>query len=175
MAKFLFVRHGEPDYSTAGKWSEIPMGIHFASLSDAGREQIKGSCKELAKYNVDLIVSSPYTRAMQGAAIMASKLNTDVVVEHGLHEWQVDLSYSIKDEAEILRLCKEHDRLNGEYPAGETKLWESTDIVRNRVLKCLEKYKEYNCVVVAGHAMMMQAVFGISEQIEYGQILELEM
>ena len=46
-------------------------------------------------------------------------------------------------------------------------------MVRSRVLKCLEKYKAYNCVVVSGHAMMMQAVFGINEPIEYGAIMEL--
>lgn len=175
MAKFLFVRHGEPDYSTSGDWAKIPMGINFASLSDAGREQIKKSCKELAKHKVDLIVSSPYTRAIQGAAIMARELDADVVVERDLYEWQVDLSYSVTDENEILRLCKERDSMSGVYPPGETRLWESTEIVRNRVLKCLEKYKKYNCVVVAGHAIMMQAVFGLNEPIEYGEILELEL
>ena len=64
-------------------------------------------------------------------------------------------------------------RLNGTYPNGETRGWESTEMVRSRVLKCLEKYKAYNCVVVSGHAMMMQAVFGINEPIEYGAIMEL--
>lgn len=173
MTKFIFVRHGEPDYSSAGDWIKTPLGIHFSGLSDAGRKQIKDSCKELKKYDVDLIVSSPFTRTMQGATIMARELNADVVVEHDLHEWQVDLSYSITDQNVLLQLCHEHDRLNGTYPDGETRGWESTEMVRSRVLKCLEKYKAYNCVVVSGHAMMMQAVFGINEPIEYGAIMEL--
>lgn len=173
MTKFIFVRHGEPDYSATSDWINTPLGIHFSGLSDAGRAQIKSSCKELKKYDVDLIVSSPYTRTMQGASIMARELNADVVVEHDLHEWQSDLSYSITDKNVLLQLCQEHDRLNGIYPDGETRGWESTEMVRARVLKCLEKYKVYKCVVVSGHAMMMQAVFGMNEPIEYGGILEL--
>lgn len=173
MTKFIFVRHGEPDYSTAGDWIKTPLGIHFSGLSDAGRAQIKDCCKKLKKNEVDLIVSSPYTRTMQGAAIMARELNADVVVEHDLHEWQSDLSYSITDKNVLLQMCQEHDRLNGIYPEGEVRGWESTEMVRDRVLKCLEKYKGYNCVIVSGHAMMMQAVFGINEPIAYGAILEL--
>lgn len=175
MTKFLFVRHGEPDYSSVGDWGKIPMGKHFAGLSDAGRAQIKETCKELAKYNVDLILSSPYTRTMQGAAIMARELEADVIVERDLHEWQSDLTYAITDDNELLRLCQEHDYYNGIYPEGETRSWESTDIVRNRVLKCLKKYCNYKCVVVSGHAMMMQAVFGLNTPVPYGKVLIMEL
>ncbi len=27
MTKFLFVRHGEPDYSSVAEWAHIPMGL----------------------------------------------------------------------------------------------------------------------------------------------------
>lgn len=173
MTKFLFVRHGEPEYASVGDWNNVPMGIHFSGLSESGRKQIKNTCCELAKYKVDIIVSSPYTRTLQSAAIMAKELNADVVVERDLHEWQSDLSFSITDQNVLLSLCQEHDRYNGVWPKGETKLWESTEMVRNRVLSCLSKYDKYNCVVVSGHAMMMQVVFDINEPIAYGQVLEL--
>ncbi|MCR5499566.1 MAG: phosphoglycerate mutase family protein [Acetatifactor sp.] len=175
MTKFLFVRHGEPDYASVGDWSRFPMGTNFAGLSERGVEQIKNSCAKLAEYPVELIVSSPYTRALQGAAIMARELQVDVAVERDLHEWQVDVTYSITGDENLVALCQERDRMQGVYPKGETKVWESTEIVRNRVLACLEKYKNHKCVVVAGHAIMMQAVFGISTPIEYGEIMELEL
>ncbi len=88
MTKFIFVRHGEPDYLSLEEWSKIPMGTNFAGLTVSGREQIKTSCKKLAEYPVDLIISSPYTRALQSAAIMARELNVEVIVERDLHEWQ---------------------------------------------------------------------------------------
>lgn len=175
MTQFVFVRHGEPDYPSAGDWNRFPLGQHFAGLTDEGRKQIKESCKELSKYDVDLILSSPFTRTMQGAAIMARELNADVVVERDLHEWQVDLSYSITEEAKFLELCRDHDNCNGIYPEGETRLWESTEAVRTRVMKVLEKYLDYKCVVVSGHAMMMQAVFATNKPIPYGKIMVLNI
>lgn len=39
MTKVLFVRHGEPDYSTVGDWANTPLGLNFASLSDKGVRQ----------------------------------------------------------------------------------------------------------------------------------------
>ena len=175
MTSFIFVRHGEPDYPSVGEWSQIPMGTNFAGLTKRGIEQIKNSCKKLAEYPIDLIISSPYTRALQGAAIMSRELNADVVVERDLHEWQADLTYSITESDTLLELCHERDNMNGIYPQGETRMWESSELVRNRVMHCLNKYLDKNYVVVAGHAIMMQAVFGINDPLEYGAIKILEV
>lgn len=81
------------------------MGKNFAGLSENGKRQIRNSCELLAKYEVDIIVSSPFTRTMQGAAIMSNQLNADVEVGRDLHEWQADLTYSITDDKELLMLC----------------------------------------------------------------------
>lgn len=34
MTKSIFVRHGEPDYSSAGDWIKTPLGIHFSGLNE---------------------------------------------------------------------------------------------------------------------------------------------
>ncbi|MBO4750784.1 MAG: histidine phosphatase family protein [Lachnospiraceae bacterium] len=175
MTTFLFVRHGEPDYSSVGEWSQTPMGTNFAGLTEEGVAQIKKSCVALKEYPVELIISSPYTRALQSAAIMAGELHVDVVVERNLHEWQVDLTYSLTDSNDLLELCHERDRMNGEYPVDETRCWESTELVRCRVLDCLKKYLDRKCVVVAGHAIMMQAILDISDPLEYGEIRVMEV
>lgn len=175
MAKFLFVRHGEPDYPSVGDWSGIAMCNNFAGLTEAGIGQIKKSCEELKKHKVDLIISSPFTRTLQGATIMARELNAEVVVEHNLHEWQADLTYSITDEEELASYSREYYELDGKYPEGETRLWETKEMVRKRVLECLEKYRDYECVVVSGHGMMTQAVVGEPIPVEYGQVVEIEI
>ena len=175
MTKVLFVRHGEPDYSTVGDWANTPLGLNFASLSDKGVRQIKLACKRLAYYDASIIISSPYTRTIQGAAIMSQKLNLPIMVEHDLHEWIVDTTFSTTDPEVLAELCREHDACNGIYPNGEGKVWESTDIVRRRVLNCLKKYRRYKCIIVSGHAMMMQAVMGVNTMIGYGQIMELNL
>jgi len=171
MTTFLFVRHGEPDYDSVGEWKNILFGKEFAGLTELGKKQIEESAAKLLDKQVDIIISSPYTRTMQGAAIMARKLKVNVNVEKDLHEWESDLTHTITDNDELLALCKEHDRCNGIYPDGELKKWESTDLVKKRVIECLSKYVKYKCVVVSGHAMMMQAVLGINKPIEYGEII----
>ena len=70
---------------------------------------------------------------------MSQKLNLPIMVEHDLHEWIVDTTFSTTDPEVLAELCREHDACNGIYPNGEGKVWESTDIVRRRVLNCLKK------------------------------------
>lgn len=175
MTKFIFVRHGEPDYPSTLDWQKMSLAKNFAGLTEDGRKQIKNACKELKKYDAKLIISSPFTRTMQGAAIMARELNLDVVVEHDLYEWQADLTYSIEDDDELTALVNEYNELNGIVPNGETRVWETTERVRNRVLKVLEKYMDYDCVIVSGHGMMTQAVLGHKAEIDYGQIVEIDI
>lgn len=171
MATFLFVRHGEPDYDSVGSWSRFPFGKDYAGLTERGKRQIEESSRKLADRKVDIIVSSPYTRTMQGAAILSRFLGVDVAVENDLHEWEVDLTHTVTEEKDFLALCKEHDKYGGIYPDELPRKWESTEMVRRRVWKCLEKYRNCSCVVVSGHAMMMQASLGIDRAIEYGEIL----
>ena len=175
MTKFVFVRHGEPDYPSTLDWSTMSLAKNFAGLTEKGIEQINASCEELKKYNAELIVSSPFTRTMQGAAIMARELGLSVAVEHNLYEWQADLTYSIEDETVLKKLVKEYIDLNGIYPEGESRVWETTAMVRKRVLEGLSKYKDYSCVIVSGHGMMIQAVLGHRKAIEYGQIIEIDL
>lgn len=175
MTKFIFVRHGEPDYPSTLDWQKMSLAKNFAGLTDAGRNQIKNTCKELKKYDAELIVSSPFTRTMQGAAIMARELKLDVVVEHELYEWQADLTYTIEDDDTLDALVKEYNDRDGIYPEHETRVWETTEMVRTRVLRTLKKYKDYRCVIISGHGMMTQAVLGHKMDVEYGQIVEIDM
>ena len=89
MTIFYFVRHGEPDYSSVGEWAEIPFGKEFAGLTEQGTIQITKAAAELKVYRPQIILSSPYTRTMQGAGIMAQELQIPILVERELHEWEV--------------------------------------------------------------------------------------
>lgn len=175
MTKFLFIRHGEPDYSSTNDWQNMSLAKNFAKLTDAGVMQIYNSCKRLAEYTPELIISSPFTRTMQGATIMARELGLEVKVEHNLHEWQADLSYSIEDEKVLRSMVEEYVLLNGVYPKGETRLWESMEMVKARVLEVLERYMHYKCVIVSGHGMMTQAILGKIIDIDYGEIVEIDL
>lgn len=49
MTKFIFVRHGEPDYPSTLDWQKMSLAKNFAGLTEAGRNQIKNTCNELKK------------------------------------------------------------------------------------------------------------------------------
>ncbi|MDO4317799.1 MAG: histidine phosphatase family protein [Lachnospiraceae bacterium] len=172
MTVFYFVRHGEPDYGSVGEWNDIPFGKEFAGLSKSGIEQITKSAKELKKYSPEIIISSPYARALHGAAIMSRELELPVFVEKDLHEWNSDRTHSVADGEQLFRLCKEFDACNGVYPAGEEKQWESRELLRKRVLGVLEKYSTYERVIVSGHAIMMQTITEQYRPFAYGEIVE---
>ncbi len=175
MTTFYFVRHGEPDYDSVGEWNRIPFGKEFAGLTNNGIEQIKKAAHELSALKPQIILTSPYTRTMQGASIISKILNIEIIVEKNLHEWNSDLSHSICDGGRLYQLCKEHDEMKGIYPDGITMQWESTELLKKRVYEVLTRYEKYDRVVVSGHAMMMQAVTGESRAYEYGEIKELEL
>lgn len=174
MATFYIVRHGEPDYPSVGEWRKIPFGKEFAGLTLRGVRQIETAAAVLKKYSPEIILSSPYTRTMQGAAIMSRILDIPVIVEKDLHEWDADISHTIREDNALLALCQEHDLCHGIYPDGEKKLWESRTLVEERVLGVFSKYLKYDRVVVSGHAMMMQAVLRQEEPFEYGEVVVFE-
>ena len=174
MTTFYFVRHGEPAYDTVGDWSGFPFGKECAGLTKAGCEQIKHSAKRLLPYKPACILSSPYTRALQSAAILSKELKADIVVEHDLHEWETDRSHQIRDEKALVELCRQFDKNRGIYPDGEEPLWESREMMKNRVESVLMRWLDYDCIVVAGHALMMQSVSGIERPLAYGEIVKVE-
>lgn len=172
MTVFYFVRHGEPDYSSVGEWAEIPFGKEFAGLTEQGIRQIVKAAADLKIHRPQIILSSPYTRTMQGAGIMAQELQIPILVERDLHEWESDRTHTVREDSELLRLCQDYDLHNGIYPEGVEKQWESRQIVRTRVLGVLEKYLTYDRVVVSGHAIMMQAMTGEYKPFAHGEILQ---
>lgn len=138
MTVFYFVRHGEPDYSSVGEWAEIPFGKEFAGLTEQGIRQIVKAAADLKIHRPQIILSSPYTRTMQGAGIIAQELQIPILVEQGLHEWESDRTHTVREDSELLRLCQDYDPHNGIYPEGVEKQWESRQIVRTRVLGVLD-------------------------------------
>ncbi|MBD5488569.1 MAG: histidine phosphatase family protein, partial [Lachnospiraceae bacterium] len=71
MALFYLVRHGKASYDYMlenGFWG---FGRDFAPLSEKGKQQTEITAKDIRLKNAELIVSSPYTRALQTAQIIS--------------------------------------------------------------------------------------------------------
>ena len=70
MTRFFLVRHGETEWNRLRKIQ----GISDIPLNDTGRSQAATLGDILSKHRFDLIVSSPLSRALETAQIVARKL-----------------------------------------------------------------------------------------------------
>jgi uncharacterized phosphatase len=92
---FFLIRHGETDwslndmYQLKGEYRDLP------SLTPIGIKQTVDLSKDIRLEKAEFILSSPYTRALQTAAILSKNINLDITVEYDLREWQPDLNLEI--------------------------------------------------------------------------------
>ena len=171
---FYFVRHGEPDCSEVNTKIYKDFGTNMCPLTEKGRNQIKESAKDVRLSCADLIITSPYTRALQTAAILSKELDVDIIVETDLHEWLANKNYiHVSDEIADANYDDFHNN-NGCYPPDTEKDWESSEMMKNRALAVLEKYKNYEKVIVTCHGMLIAAITGLHHP-KHGEIIEFEL
>lgn len=155
---FYFIRHGQTDYSERNTKIYQGFGVHLAKLSETGIQQIQKTAKDPRLKTASLILSSPYTRAVQTAAILSKELGIDIVIETDLHEWIANKDFIYPDDLSSDNYFSEYMKNHGKYPAGEEKPWETAEAIRKRVLQVLKKYSQYENVIITGHGLMIQAV-----------------
>lgn len=79
---FYFVRHGETDWNARG----VLQGHTDIPLNERGRAQARAAVALIASLNIDLIVSSPLSRARETADIINSDLKKRIMNDEGLRE-----------------------------------------------------------------------------------------
>ena len=171
---FYFIRHGKTDYSQRNAGVYQGFGVNLAPLSETGIQQIEETAKDERLQGADLILSSPYTRALQTAAILSRVLGAEIRVETDLREWLANKNYIYEDEETAEAAYREYEANGGRYPEGEERPWESAPAIKARVLAVLEKYAGYPKVIVACHGMMIRAVTG-GKHPANGEIVEYEL
>ena len=173
MAVFYLVRHGEADYSKAEECGFWGFGRDFAPLSGKGIEQAENAARDERLKTADIIVSSPYTRALQTAQIISYHTGIKVVVEEKLHEWQPDLTNQYKSADDVTALNDEFTRFQGVCPEGECVRWETMEHMRVRMREVVEKYADYEKVIIVGHGMSLRTLTYI-EELKPAGIVELD-
>ena len=173
MALFYLIRHGEPDYDAVSKLGFYGFGRSFAPLSECGVKQAEETAKDARLLDVDLIICSPYTRALQTAAIISREIGKEIIVEPELHEWIVDKTNSIKSSEEVAMLAREFQEYRGVHPDGKQMRWETLESLRSRIKRVADKYADYNKVIIVGHGMAFRVLKYI-ENIAPGEIVKCE-
>lgn len=90
MALFYLIRHGEPTYDNLMEHGFFGFGRDLAPLTEEGKKHAEITAKDARLKDAALIVSSPYTRALQTAQIISRETGLQVEVELDLHEWVAD-------------------------------------------------------------------------------------
>lgn len=173
--KIVFIRHGEPDSSGVDSRGFIGQGRDFAPLTPAGIEQAAQAAAHHLLTGSQLIVSSPYTRALQTAAIISRHTGLDIQVELDLHEFIPDKTFQMKGEAESKELHHDFMHCCGEYPDGESRKWETIGEIIRRTQPVLNKYVDlgYEKIIVVAHGGVIRRYTGVG-LIAHGEVCEVE-
>ena len=137
--KIVFIRHGECDKSGADERGFIGLGRDLAPLTARGIEQAQAAAESPLLSGCQLILSSPYTRALQTAAIIAGRTGLELRVELDLHELIPDKTFQVRGEAEAVALHEDFKRCHGVCPPGENRRWETLEELVRRTRPVLDR------------------------------------
>lgn len=168
--KIYLIRHGEPDYGPVTNAGYTGFGRDLSPLTKQGVLQAQ-HCAEQPIFNeVQLILASPYTRALQTATEIVRRHNRPLQVELGLHEWYPDKSgWQIKSGHQAMAAYDEYTTNHGQ--ASDSQIWnyETSADIRHRVQAVFDKYQHYQCVACVTHSEVMRQ-FGDWRRIGYCEI-----
>ncbi len=171
MALFYLIRHGEPNYEAVSSIGFYGFGRSFAPLSEKGIKQAEATAEDIRLADADIIVSSPYTRALQTAAIISRKTGKKIIIEPELHEWIADKTNTLRSGKEAAELSKEFNEYKGVYPDGKEMRWETLASLKERAKRVADKYAEYDKVIIVAHGMLFRTLTYI-EKMAPAEIIE---
>ncbi len=150
MTTIILVRHGQNDWVNEGRLAGWIPGVH---LNDTGWQQARDAAARLAKLPVTAVYSSPVTRCLETAAIIAESWQLEVMpleavgeVRYG--EWEGEKVKDLAQKKEWMNVQFFPSRMR--FPEGE-----ALRTVQARVVDALEALSlrhEKDMIVVVSHA-----------------------
>jgi broad specificity phosphatase PhoE len=162
VTQIYLVRHGEPDYSPVDSRGWPGMAADTAPLRPVGAKQSEAVADLLSGIGATYLVSSPFTRALQSAAIIGHRLALGVRVDYDLRDWLPHSTGSWRGVADVRAAQAEFDEFNGEWPAGVPRAWEPVSRIRERARAALGRHTASTDgpVLAITHAMVIRALTG---------------
>lgn len=160
MTKYILVRHGEPTYKELISLGYDKDKFSWAPLTEKGILDVEKISENKIFENSDILICSPYTRAMQTASIIGSRYNLKINPEILLHEWLPSTFATNEEFIYKIHLARKEWKLKYENPDFVySSSFESFESVTNRVLGVLEKYTDYDKVIVVAHGILISMLF----------------
>lgn len=163
MPNVFLLRHGEPDGNQIDAEGWRGPARDWAPLTAKGIEQAKAAGRQLRQVGAHRIVASPMTRALQTASLVAAETHLPLTaVELDLREWLPDSSLSWRGLSDIQALSSDFEHCQGEWPPGETRLWEPLSSVRDRALNALRRQASGHSepFIAVCHGIVIRALTG---------------
>lgn len=173
------MRHGEPTYRDTANMQLPGMGAELGPLTPDGRAQAEKAAADPRLQDIDLIVSSPYPRALQTAAIVSRITNKPLEVAVGIFEWLPATDFRAMRHADITASWQEYKANCGVHkPDDKYPDWETHAQMRKRALQALEPFlarQDLQKLLIVCHGGIMRALMNTPEleKIEYCEVCEL--
>ena len=145
MTTIYFVRHAKPDYQNHND--------RLRELTEKGLEDSRSVTAFLSDKKIDLILSSPYRRAIDTIKNFADKNEMPILIVDDFRERKVDTAWIDDFES----FCKSQwEDFNFKLPGGESlKEVQSRNI--QSLKKILQKYKGKN-IVIGTHGTSLSTI-----------------
>lgn len=154
------MRHAETDWRqvNARRWRGLLND--FAPLTEAGRQQACAAADALSSRGIDLIVTSPMTRALETASTVSAALKVPMRVALDLREWLPDETWSWTTAQEVVEAYQDMVRHEGVRPEGHPFRWEPLQSVRTRAEAVLAELPSQLTVLAVCHEVVIYALTG---------------
>ncbi len=170
----ILVRHGETEFNRQFRARRLDPGIHDPPLTADGRRQAEAAARALERLEVRRIVTSPYTRALETAQILAAAIGLPVGVEPLVRE---RVAFACDVGTERSELSRRWPGLD--FTALEERWWsetqESEAVVRRRSAgfsRQAARAEDWPHVVVVTHWGFIRALTG--RQLANGAMLRID-
>ncbi|MGI6258480.1 MAG: histidine phosphatase family protein [Anaerolineaceae bacterium] len=171
--RLVLIRHGKQDYTIPEGKGFFGPAREFAPLSQLGIQQAEAVALDPRLEGAQLIVSSPYTRALQTGAIISRVTGLKIEIAFDLHEWIIDTTYQNKNKQDILDAIEEIDQFKGVRHPDAKLHWEGYDQLAQRAYQALYPYLHYDKIIVTAHSYMMKQFYNPGH-IDHCGIIEVD-
>lgn len=159
----VLVRHGEVNRTVLRAHDSVYSGARFdfVPLSDAGVRQAEQAAATLSHLRPRLIITSPYTRTLQTAAVLSQQLACPFSVDLRLHDWlPVRDGTSPITAALVQAKIREYQSWEADGPLPPTRTWETPDEMRTRLQSAIRAHQDAVPLVVVTHEAPIRAIVG---------------
>ena len=174
MKTIIFVASGETNKDFLN-YHYSGFGREIVPLTEKGKQQAKKAAEQIKDDKGEVIISSPYTRALEAASIISRDLNIDLEVEPGLHDWIPKDPYDSTSDYSFKPAYNTFIAYNGNRDPLHRYRYESLPEMKDRVIRSLDKYlKAHEVIIVVSHSMVSK-VFDWDTKLEDGEFVRFEL